>query len=54
MSNMIIDLAPACFGEREKTLVEHGPLSASGFRFTASVSALRLANGLGQLMLLPL
>lgn len=52
-SQTVIRLAPSFFTEREKTLVEHGPLTASLFRFDSGVCALRLRNELGQLILLP-
>ena len=48
-----IHISPQCFGEREKTWVEHGTLSASTFRFGSGVSGLRLKNELGELVLLP-
>jgi hypothetical protein len=41
------------FGERERTLLEHGPLIASTFTFMSGVHALRLSNELGTLVLLP-
>ena len=41
------------FGERERTLVECGELSASAFRFESGVCEIRLGNGLGQLVMLP-
>lgn len=50
----IISIAPQFFTEREKTLVEHGGLAASAFRFDSGVCGLRLKNGSGQLVLLPL
>ena len=49
----IITLTPQFFSEREKTLVEHGPLTASTFLFESGVCGLRLKNELGQLVLLP-
>jgi hypothetical protein len=52
-SETIINIAPHFFTEREKTLVEHGPLSASAFRFDSGVCGLRLRNEVGQLVLLP-
>ena len=48
-----IHLPPDFFGEKEKVLVEHGPLSASTFRYDSGVCGLRLNNELGQLVLLP-
>jgi hypothetical protein len=49
----IITLTPQFFGEREKTLVEHGPLTASTFLYESGVCGLRVKNELGQLVLLP-
>ncbi len=49
----IIHLTPRFFTEREETLIEHGTLTASTFRFDSSVCGLRLNNELGQLVLLP-
>src|SRR5512136_1170620 len=48
-----INLGPQLFGEQERTLVEHGPLSASTFLFDSGVCGLRLKNERGQLVLLP-
>jgi hypothetical protein len=52
-SETIINITPQFFAEREKILVEHGPLTASTFRFDSGVCGLRLKNELGQLVLLP-
>jgi len=52
-SETIINIAPQFFTEQERTLVEHGPLSASAFRFDSGVCGLRLKNEVGQLVLLP-
>ena len=49
----IVHLAPQCFTEREKTLVEHGALAAAAFRFDSGVCGLRLSNELGCLVMLP-
>lgn len=49
----IIHLSPELFTEKEKPLIEAGPLSASAFRFATGVCGLRLKNELGQLVLLP-
>ena len=49
----VIHLVPQFFGEREKTLVEQGSLSASTFCFDSGVCGLRLENEVGQLVLLP-
>jgi hypothetical protein len=53
MSDTIIHLTHSMFTERERPLIEHGPLSAGAFRYDSGVCALRLANELGQLILLP-
>jgi len=52
-SETIINITPHFFSEREKSLVEYGPLSAATFRFESGVCGLRLENELGQLVLLP-
>jgi len=49
----IINITPQFFAEREKTLVEHGTLTASTFCFDSGVCGLRLNNEVGQLVLLP-
>ncbi len=48
-----ITLFPACFTEKEKTLLEHGPLSASTFLFDTGVAALRLKGEVSELVMLP-
>ncbi len=48
-----LHLHPGFFSERERVLVEHGPLRASAFRFESGVAALRLSNGAGSLVMLP-
>jgi hypothetical protein len=53
MSDTIIHLKPELFTERERPLVEHGLLAAGAFRYDSGVSALRVSNDLGQLVLLP-
>lgn len=52
-SETIVHLTPQFFSEREKTLVEAGPLSASTFVYDNGVCGLRLKNELGQLVMLP-
>jgi len=52
-SETVINITPRFFTERERVLVEHGPLSASAFLFESGVCGLRLKNELGQLVLLP-
>lgn len=49
----VIHLTPDFFSEREKLLVEHGPLSAYTFRFDSGVCGLRLTSDVGELVLLP-
>lgn len=46
-------LSPAMFEPKERLLVEHGKLTAHSFRYDSGVAALRLSNGLGDLVLLP-
>ena len=48
-----ITLKPGMFAEHEQTLVEHGSLSASTFRYSTGVCALRISNDQGELILLP-
>ena len=48
-----LHLAPEQFTHREILLADRGELSASVFRFDSGVCALRLKNGLGELVLLP-
>jgi hypothetical protein len=48
-----IHLVPQLFVERERTLIEHGPLSASAFLFDSGVCGIRLKNERGELVLLP-
>ena len=43
-SGTTVNLDPAFFTEREKTLLEHGPLAASTFRFNSGVCGLRLKS----------
>jgi len=49
----IIHLSPRVFAERDRPLVEHGPLIASSFRYESGVAGLRLNNELGELVILP-
>ncbi len=53
METTHIRLTPAMFERSEELLVEHGHLIASTFRFESGVCALRLSNGLGDIVLLP-
>ncbi len=53
MTPTTIHLQPGFFGEKERVLVESGPLSASTFLFDSGVAGLRLKNELGELVLLP-
>jgi hypothetical protein len=52
-SETILHLHAKMFTELEKPLVESGELTASTFRFPSGVCALRLKNGLGELVVLP-
>ncbi len=52
-STLSLFLTPQLFAGPETVLAEAGPLSASAFRFAGGVCGLRLANELGQLVLLP-
>ncbi len=49
----VIHLQPAFFGEREKPLAEFGGVRASAFTYPSGVCALRLENGVGEMILLP-
>lgn len=42
MKRTNVHLMPAAFGERERLLVEYGPLTASAFRYDSGVCALGL------------
>jgi hypothetical protein len=53
MSDTIIHLTPEMFTTMERPLAECGALSARTFRYPSGVCALRVANELGQLVLLP-
>ncbi len=48
-----INLLPEFFGPQEKILVSSGSLSAATFRFSSGVCGLHLANGAGDLVMLP-
>lgn len=51
--NATIPLHPALCGEAEKTVLTAGALSASLFRYSTGVAALRLRNGRGEVVILP-
>ena len=60
MNWIITHLYPGAFTDAERPLVEHGDLRASAFRYDSGTSpsgdgvcAVRLENGLGQLVMLP-
>lgn len=53
MANTRVYLSPSFFTEREKVLVDHGPLSAAAFRYPSGVAGLRLRNDRGELVMLP-
>jgi hypothetical protein len=48
-----LTLAPEFFGPAERPLLESGELTATTFRFDSGVSALRLSNRQGELVMLP-
>lgn len=48
-----LNLIPAQFTERERQLASFGTLSATAFRYSSSVCALRLENANGSLVVLP-
>ena len=48
-----VHLSPEFFSDKERTIADHGPLSASIFRFDSGVCGLRLKNERGQITLLP-
>ena len=48
-----IHLRPEQFSEKERLLVEAGPLTAATFRYETGVAAVRLTNDLGELVVLP-
>lgn len=48
-----LHLSPTYFGERERLLLEHGPLKASAFRYENGVCGLRLTHESGELVMLP-
>ncbi len=53
MIEMKMQLQPAFFSEREKSLIEFGALAASTFLYPTGVAGLRLKNWQGELELLP-
>jgi hypothetical protein len=53
MAKTVVHLDPEFFGERDRILIESGPLRASAFRFDSGVAGLKLENELGKLVLLP-
>jgi hypothetical protein len=48
-----IHLRPVLFGERERVVAERGELIASTFLYDSGVQGLRIANNVGNLVLLP-
>lgn len=48
-----IELRPGFFDDVERTLVEYGELSATMFRYSTGVEAVRLRSGAGSLVVLP-
>ena len=53
MTETRLFLSPSFFSEREQVLVEHGPMTATAFRFESGVPALRIENERGALVMLP-
>ena len=53
MKETIVHLRPEVFGERERVLLEHPPFTASTFRYDSGVTALRLKNESGEIIMLP-
>lgn len=53
MPNTQLYLTPSTFPEKEHTLVEHGSLTVTAFRYPSGVCALRVANERGSLVILP-
>ena len=51
---MKVHLRQATFDEVERVAVEHAGLTASLFRYSTGVEAVRLSNGRGHLVVLPL
>jgi hypothetical protein len=52
-SETTVYIRPWFFTEKKRTLLEHGPLSASAFQFDSGVCGLTLQNEVGKLVLLP-
>jgi hypothetical protein len=48
-----VHLRKSMFGEKEKTLLQHGEISARTFTFESGVEAIRLTNRRGEIVLLP-
>jgi hypothetical protein len=48
-----IHLRPELFGDKERTLVEHGELVASVFRYDSGVEAVRVRSSRGEIVVLP-
>ena len=53
LNETIINLQPNFFSEAEKTLAEYEGLVASTFLYSSGTAALRVANELGQIVVLP-
>ena len=53
MTTTTVYLTQQMFDSAEQTLIEHGPLRASTFRWPTGVCGLRLSNGDGNLVMLP-
>lgn len=53
MTETRLHLTPAQFGDKERPLLEFGPLTATAFRFDSGVCAVRLTHARASLTLLP-
>jgi hypothetical protein len=51
--NVVIALRPEHFGEKEAVLATYGGMTASTFRYSTGVAALRIVNRKGEIVLLP-
>lgn len=53
MTATVFHLRPEFFDAKERPLIESGPFAVSAFRYDSGVAALRLGNGLSELVMLP-
>ena len=49
----VVNLRQEFFSEKERTLLQHGELSVSLFRYETGVAAMRISNARGQMVMLP-